>query len=86
MSEKAGDLAGAKARYEASLQIAERLVAENKGSAQAQRDLSVSLDNLGYVLLKAGDSVGAKARYEASQRISERWARGEYMSKQAIRD
>ena len=40
---QAGDLAGAKARFEASLKVAERLAEQNPGSAQAQRDLWVSM-------------------------------------------
>jgi tetratricopeptide (TPR) repeat protein len=39
----AGDLEGAKARFEASLRVRERLAAQNPGSAEAQRDLWVSL-------------------------------------------
>jgi tetratricopeptide (TPR) repeat protein len=44
-----GDLAAAKARYEASLALSERLAAEDPGSAQARRDVSVSLERLGDV-------------------------------------
>lgn len=40
---KAGDLEGAKARFEASLRVRERLAQQNPGSAEAQRDLWVSL-------------------------------------------
>jgi tetratricopeptide (TPR) repeat protein len=40
---KAGDLSGAKARFEASLEVMERLAAANPGSAEAQRDVWVSL-------------------------------------------
>jgi len=40
---KAGDLSGAKARFEASLGVREKLAAQNPGSAEAQRDVWVSM-------------------------------------------
>jgi len=40
---KAGDLAGAKARFEACLGVSEKLAAQNPGSAEAQRDVWVSM-------------------------------------------
>src|SRR6185295_4269073 len=39
----AGDLAGARARFEQSLQIRERLASANPSSADAQRDLSIEI-------------------------------------------
>ena len=42
----AGDLPGARARYEESLAIQRKLARDNPTSAQAQRDLSISLDEL----------------------------------------
>ncbi|MGF1606036.1 MAG: hypothetical protein ACFB22_06820 [Rhodothalassiaceae bacterium] len=52
--EQAGDLAGARARYEAGLEIATRLAAANPGSAAAQRDLIVSFAKLGAIAPGAG--------------------------------
>jgi len=40
---KAGDLDGAKARFEDSLKIAERLAKQSPDSAEAQRDVWVSM-------------------------------------------
>ena len=50
----AGDLAGAKSRFEAALAVSERLADQNKGSAEAQRDLMVSYAKLGGVFPKQG--------------------------------
>ena len=47
---KAGDLSGAKGRFEESLKVRERLAETNPGSAEAQRDLIVSYAKLGSVL------------------------------------
>jgi tetratricopeptide (TPR) repeat protein len=40
---KAGDLSGAKERFEESLKVSERLAQQNPGSAEAQRDVWVSM-------------------------------------------
>lgn len=40
---RAGDVAGARLRYEASLEVAERLATANPDSTEAERDLAVSL-------------------------------------------
>ncbi|MBL8658666.1 MAG: tetratricopeptide repeat protein [Rhodospirillales bacterium] len=69
-----GDLAGAKDAYEESLALAERLAADNPGSAEAQCFLSVSLNKLGDVLVRSGDLAGAKARYEAGLALMEHLA------------
>ena len=82
----AGDLQGAKARFEASLLVSERLAEQNPGSAEAQRDLSVSMNKLGDVLVLAGDLQGAKARFEASLLVSERLAEQNPGSAEAQRD
>jgi tetratricopeptide (TPR) repeat protein len=83
---KAGDPAGAKARYEASLQISEDLAAENWRSPTAQRDLSTGFIKLGDVLVQLGDLGAAKARYEASLKIRERLAAQNKRSDEAQRD
>ena len=43
---RAGDGAGALAAYQESLDIRRKLAAAHPGDAQAQRDVSVSLDSL----------------------------------------
>ena len=55
----AGDLQGAKARFEASLLVSERLAEQNPGSAEAQRDLSVSLER---ARRRAGEGRGSARR------------------------
>ena len=40
---QAGDLAGAKARFDESLKVSEQLAEQNPGSAEAQRDVWVSM-------------------------------------------
>jgi tetratricopeptide (TPR) repeat protein len=83
---KAGDPAGAKARYEASLRIRKRLAAQNKYNAAAQRDLSASLIKLGDVLVDMDDLDEAKARYEASLQIAERQVAQNKRNAEAQRD
>ena len=51
-----GDLAGGAASYRASLAICERLAAADPGNAGWQRDLSVSHNKIGDVLVGAGRS------------------------------
>jgi tetratricopeptide (TPR) repeat protein len=81
-----GDLVGATERYEQSRIVAERLARENPTSAQAQRDLSVSLGKLGDVLVQAGKLSEATTRYEDALAISDRLARENPASAQAQRD
>ncbi|MBU6407952.1 MAG: tetratricopeptide repeat-containing protein, partial [Alphaproteobacteria bacterium] len=76
----------AKARYEQSLGVAERLARDNPGSAEAQRSLSISYDRLGDVLREGGDLAGARARYEQYLEITERLARDNPGSAKAQRD
>src|SRR6266545_4973490 len=80
-----GDLAGARARFEGSLKIHERLAAANP-SGEAQRDLSVSLESLGNVLVSSSDQAGARARFEESLKIAERLAAANPSSAEAQRD
>ena len=61
----AGDLAGAKARFEASLAVSERLAEQNKGSAEAQRDLIVSYVKMSDTFPKQGWAGKALAICEA---------------------
>ena len=69
-----GDLSGARARFEASLKIHERLATANPSSGEALRDLSVSLERLGDVLVSSSDLAGARARFEEVLKIYERLA------------
>ena len=73
---KAGDLAGARTRFESSLAVRERLASANPGSAEAQRDLSVSLERLGDVCEAGGDAAAALGLYQRSQPIAAALAKG----------
>ena len=57
-----GELAGARQRYQESLDIDRRLAAADVSSVAFQRDVSVSLIKLGDVLVAQGDLGGARAR------------------------
>ncbi|MDX2000212.1 MAG: tetratricopeptide repeat protein, partial [Thermoanaerobaculia bacterium] len=70
-----GDLAGARERFEQSLEILERLARDNSASAEAQLDLSVSYNKLGDLLETAGDLAGARERFELGLDILERLVR-----------
>ena len=59
-----GDRSATHAAYEESLAISRTLAEADPGNAQAQGDLSVSLDRIGNVKLQAGDGGGALAAYE----------------------
>jgi tetratricopeptide (TPR) repeat protein len=80
-----GDRAGARSRFEKSLEIRERLAAANPDRA-TQREVSVSLNRLGDVLVESGDFAGARARFEASVKIRERLAAARPDSDGAQRD
>jgi tetratricopeptide (TPR) repeat protein len=67
-----GDLAGARARYEQSLAIDERLAARDPSSTLAQIDLSLNHQRIGDVLIAQGDLAGARMRYEQSLAIRQR--------------
>jgi hypothetical protein len=69
-----GILPAALAAYQASLAIAERLVAADPSNAGRQRDLSVSHNKLGEVLVTPGNLLGALAACLASLAIRERLA------------
>ena len=69
------DAGKALGHYERSLEIRERLLVVNSEGAQAARDVSVSLNNLGDSLKKRGmpgDAEKALGHYERSLEISER--------------
>jgi tetratricopeptide (TPR) repeat protein len=86
---QAGDAERALQRYEESLGIARRLATDNPGSAQAARDLSVSLNKLGDYYLQrgqAGDAGRALQCYEESLDTRRRLATDNPGSAQAARD
>ncbi len=72
-----GDLAGARASYEQSRGIREKLAGDDPTNAGWQRDLSVSLNKLGDVQLTQGDLAGARSSYEQSRGIFEKLAGGD---------
>jgi len=82
----AGDLAGARAAYQAGLAIRVRLAAADPANTGWQRDLSVSHDKLGDVAVSAGDLAGARAAYQASLDIAVRLAAADPASMQWQRD
>ncbi len=73
---KAGDLPDAKAAAEQALAIAHEL-AKDKGNAQAQRDLSVSYNKVGAVLVAQGHLAEALTSFEAGLDIIERVAKAD---------
>ena len=70
----AGDLAAARAAYQASLDIRQRLAAADPANTGWQRDLSISHEQLGNVAVAAGDLAAARAAYQASLDIAVRLA------------
>jgi hypothetical protein len=72
----AGNLVGAKARFEEGLVIDRKLAQGNPTSAEARRDVSLSLERLGNVAVQAGDLGGAKARFEEGLVIRRKLAQG----------
>jgi tetratricopeptide (TPR) repeat protein len=82
----AGDLKDAAAAASQGLDIARKLAAQDPGNAQAQRDVTVSLTNLGDVKLQGGDGAGALAAYQESLDIARRLAAQDPGNAQAQRD
>ncbi|MDF1736536.1 MAG: tetratricopeptide repeat protein [Minwuia sp.] len=81
-----GNIGVARAALERSLELLEQLAASNPGSAEAQRDLSVSLERLGDVEVQAGDLAAARAAHERSLEVREQLAASNPGSAQAQRD
>jgi tetratricopeptide (TPR) repeat protein len=67
-----GNLPEALKSYRADLAIAERLSSSDSGNAEWQRDLSVSYNKIGDVLVSQGDLPEALKSYRASLAIRER--------------
>jgi len=80
------DLGLARTEYAAGLRIAEELFALSPKSAQAQRDLSLSVDKLGRVEVLAGNLAGARAHFDRSLVIDEALAKADPDSAFAQRD
>ena len=70
----AGDLAAARAAYQASQDIRTRLAAADPANTEWQRDLSISHGKLGDVAVAAGDLTAARTAYQASLDIAARLA------------
>jgi tetratricopeptide (TPR) repeat protein len=69
-----GDLAGALAAYQRSMDIRARLAASDPSNTGWQRDLSVSHNKIGDILQAQGNLAGALAAYQRSMDIAERLA------------
>ena len=72
-----GNLPAALTSYQASLAIAERLAQADPGNAGWQRDLSVSHNKIGDVLVAQGNLPAALTSYRASLAIRERLAQAD---------
>ena len=67
----AGDLAAALASYQRAGGLIERRLADDPDKPEGQRDLSVSFERIGDVLVAQGDRPGALAAYRKSLAIAE---------------
>ena len=86
---ESGDAGRALASYEQSMDIAQRLYAQNPDDAQAARDLSVSLGKLGDLYLRrgeSGDAGRALASYEQCHKTLQRLYEQNSNDAQAARD
>lgn len=84
-----GDAEEALGHYRRSLEVGERLLAANPESAEAARDVAVSLDRLGDFLARRGqpgDAEQALSQYQRSLEVSERLRAASPESAQAERD
>ncbi len=69
-----GKLGEALTRFEAGLEVAERLAGSDGSNSEWQRDLSVSYDRIGDVLVAQGKLGEALIRFEAGLEVAERLA------------
>ena len=84
-----GDAAQVEQHYTRSLELAEKLLADNPGSAQAVRDVSVSLDRLGDFLARRaqpGDADKALGHFTRCNELFEKLLADNPGSAQAVRD
>lgn len=80
------DRSTARARFQQSLDLRRRLAASDPSSASLQRDVSVSLNKLGDVLVSPGDLSGARARFQESLDLIKRLATSDLSSASLQRD
>jgi hypothetical protein len=71
-----GDGAGALAAYRRGLAIREALAARDPANTEWPRDVSVSQERIGDVLMAQGDGRGRWRRIGAGWRSARRWWRG----------
>jgi len=86
---QAGDGEKALENYQRSLEVCERLLEQNPQSAEAARDVSVSLNKVGDFLSRrgqAGDGEKALENYQLSLEVCERLLEQNPQSAQAARD
>jgi tetratricopeptide (TPR) repeat protein len=83
---QAGDAELALTQFEESLKIDQRLFEANPNSAQAARDLSVSLSKVGRVYLLSGDSDRALRSYQQALQIGQALHQGNPDSSHLARD
>jgi class 3 adenylate cyclase/tetratricopeptide (TPR) repeat protein len=81
-----GDVKGAMESYRKALEIAQRLSDANLTDAQAQRDLSVSVNKIGDMRARTGDVQGALESYRKGLEIRQRLADAHPGNAQAQRD
>ena len=81
-----GPLTAARKVYQQALEIAQKLAAADPSDAQAQRDLSVSYDNLGDVQLQSGQVTEALGSYQKGLEISQKLAAADPSDAQAQLD
>ena len=83
---EAGQFENAVSAMQKTVVASERLAESNPGSAEALRDLSVSLNKLGDVEVQAGDLSAAGPAYERSLEVAERLTASNSGSAEAQRD
>ncbi|MFN7841416.1 MAG: hypothetical protein ACK5N9_06780, partial [Pirellula sp.] len=86
---QSGDAESALRHYERGLKLSEDLLAANPGSAQALRDVSLSLERLGDFLRQrgqSGDAESALRHYERGLKLREDLLAANPDSAQALRD
>ena len=81
-----GDSEEARCHFEQALDINRRLAQANPANAQSQRDLSISLNRLGDILVAIGDLEAARRLFEQALDISRRLADADPASAQSQRD
>jgi tetratricopeptide (TPR) repeat protein len=86
MQRQMGDTAAARAAYQQSLEIRQRLAAVDPANTQAQRDLFVSHYKMGMVQTALGNPDAARQAYQQALAIAEPLAQKDPLNKQAQDD